>query len=219
MKILTVSDIESSLIYSPHIRERFNHVDLAISCGDLSYFYLEYIISTLDVPLYYVRGNHARDIEYSHRCTRTEPWGAVNLHRKVIRDKTTGLLLAGIQGCNRYNHGKYQYTQQEMWLMIMTLVPRLLLNKIRFGKFLDIFVTHAPSWGIHDEEDCAHRGIKAFLWIDKVFQPTYHLHGHVHIYWPSTVSETTLGKTLVFNTYGYRKFDFQLPSERQPVLD
>lgn len=219
MNILTVSDIESSHIYSPYIRERFSDIDLAVSCGDLSYFYLEYIISTLDIPLYYVRGNHAREIEYGHTCTRKDPWGAVNLHRKVVRDKTTGLLLAGIQGCNRYNQGKYQYTQQEMWLLVMSLVPRLLSNKIRYGRSLDIFVTHAPLWGIHDEKDVPHHGIKAFLWLVKVFQPTYHLHGHVHIYYPGTISETSLGKTHIYNTYGYRKLKINNLSELQPVLE
>lgn len=208
MNLLTVSDVERSLIYSPHIRERFHDIDLVISCGDLSYFYLEYIISTLDIPLYFVRGNHARDIEHGYGGTRTSPWGAVNLHRKVIRDKSSGLLLSGIQGCLRYNQGSYQYSQLEMWLMVMQLVPTFLLNKFRYGRYLDIFVSHAPSWGIHDDTDLAHQGIKAFLWLVKVFQPTYHLHGHVHIYHPSIACNTVLGKTLIYNTYGFRRLVF-----------
>jgi Icc-related predicted phosphoesterase len=205
MKFLTVSDVESSLIYSPHIRERFHDIDLVISCGDLSYFYLEYIISTLDIPLYYVRGNHARDIEHGYGGIRTSPWGAINLHRKVVRDRSSGLLLSGIQGCLRYNQGSYQYSQLEMWLLVMLLVPALLLNKIRYGRYLDIFVSHAPPWGIHDDTDLAHQGIKAFLWLVKVFQPTYHLHGHVHIYHPGIIYKTSLGKTLIYNTYGFRR--------------
>jgi uncharacterized protein len=205
MNILTVSDIESSLIYSPHIRERFHDIDLVISCGDLSYFYLEYIISTLDIPLYFVRGNHARDIEHGYGGTRTAPWGAVNLHRKMVRDKNSGLLLSGIQGSLRYNLGSYQYSQTEMWLLVMLLVPGLLSNKIRYGRYLDIFVSHAPPWGIHDDTDLAHQGIKAFLWLVKVFQPTYHLHGHVHIYHPGIIFKTDLGKTLIYNTYGFRR--------------
>lgn len=208
MNILTVSDVENSLIYSPLIKERFQDIDLAISCGDLSYFYLEYIISALDIPLFFVRGNHAKEVEYSQTGNRKAPWGAIDLHKKVIRDNISGLLLAGIEGCVRYNQSNYQYTQEEMWLMVMNLVPGLLLNKLRFGRFLDIFVSHAPPWGIHDDTDRAHQGIKAFLWLVKVFQPAYHLHGHVHIYWPGTVSETALGKTLIYNTYGYRKFTF-----------
>ena len=64
MNLLAVSDIESPLIYSQNISKRFQEIDIVISCGDLSYHYLEYIISSLDIPLYFVRGNHAREIEY-----------------------------------------------------------------------------------------------------------------------------------------------------------
>ncbi len=205
MKLLTVSDKEISLIYSAQIRERFNDVDLAISAGDLSYYYLEYIISSLDIPLYFVRGNHARDVEYGVAGPRKAPWGAVDLHRKVIQDPKTGLLLAGIEGSLRYNKGDHQYTQSEMWSMVLSLVPKLIWNKIRYGRFLDVFVTHAPPWGIHDEEDRAHQGVKAFNWLIKTFQPTLHIHGHVHIYHPGVITETLIGRTLVLNTYGYRK--------------
>jgi Icc-related predicted phosphoesterase len=205
MEILTVSDRECLRVYSPKIKERFKNVDLAVGCGDLSYYYLEFIISSLDVPLYYVRGNHARKIEYGCYGSREEPWGAIDLHKRVIQDKKTGLIFAGIQGSLRYNQGKYQYTQAQMWAMVLQLVPTLIWNKIRFGRFLDIFVTHAPPWGIHDREDLPHRGIKAFNWLIKTFAPAYHLHGHIHVYSPNTVTETLLGKTLILNSYGFRK--------------
>ncbi|NLN70015.1 MAG: metallophosphoesterase [Chloroflexi bacterium] len=214
MNLLAVSDAESPLIYSANIKKRFHDIDVAISCGDLSYFYLEYIISTLDIPLYYVRGNHAKEMEYG--CgggVRTAPWGGINLHGKVIRDKDSGLILSGIQGCIRYNQGDYQYSQQEMWLQVIKLVPSFLLNKIRFGRFLDIFVTHASPWGIHDQTDRAHHGVKAFLWLIKVFQPRFHLHGHIHIYSPTTVRETQLGDTMIHNVYCYRELSFDFPSK------
>jgi predicted phosphodiesterase len=63
MKILSLSDVEISYIYSPVVKERFNSIDLVISCGDLRYSYLEYIISMLNKPLYYVTGNHANSVE------------------------------------------------------------------------------------------------------------------------------------------------------------
>jgi Icc-related predicted phosphoesterase len=205
MKLLTVSDKEVPLIYSPQIKRRFRDIDLAISSGDLSYYYLEYIISTLDIPLYYVRGNHAKAIEYGISSTRKEPWGAVNLHRKVLRDPKTGLLLAGIEGSLVYNRGRHQYTQAEMWSMVMQLVPALMMNKVRYGRYLDVFVTHASPWGIHDQDDRAHQGVKAFNWLIETFQPTFHIHGHIHIYHPGVTTETKIGNTLVLNTYGYRR--------------
>jgi len=217
MKLLTVSDKEMPLIYSPRIKERFGDVDLAISCGDLSYYYLEYIISSLDIPLYYVRGNHAKDVEYGCAGPRKAPWGAIDLHQRVVRDPQTGLLLAGIEGSLRYNHGDYQYTQTQMWRMVLGLVPALLWNKLHYGRFLDVFITHAPPWGIHDQEDRAHQGIKAFKWLIRTFQPAYHLHGHIHIYTPGIVTETKLGNTHILNTYGYRKLSMADQKKLQAV--
>jgi len=51
MKILALSDVELPAVYSFRIRERFPDADLAISCGDLPYYYLEYVLSSLDSPL------------------------------------------------------------------------------------------------------------------------------------------------------------------------
>lgn len=217
MKLLTVSDKEISLIYSPQIKQRFQDVDLAIGAGDLSYYYLEYIISSLDIPLYFVRGNHAKDVEYGIAGPRKEPWGAIDLHRKVVRDPKTGLLLAGIEGSLVYNRGRHQYTQSEMWSMVVNLVPGLIWNKMRYGRFLDIFITHAPPWGIHDEDDPAHQGAKAFNWLIRTFQPTFHIHGHVHVYHPGVITETMVGRTLVLNTYGYRKLTIPGQTELQTV--
>ena len=213
MNLLTLSDKECIRIYSPRIKTRFADVDIAISCGDLSYFYLEYIISSLDIPLYYVRGNHANLTEYGPTCSRTSPWGAINLHKRAVRDKNTGLLLAGIEGCLNYNYGDFQYTQAQMWRMVFRLTPSLIQNKIRYGRFLDIFATHAPPWGIHDQEDRPHRGIKAFNWLLKTFQPSYHFHGHIHVCRPGIITETRLGKTQIMNTYGYRKIAFKKSPE------
>jgi len=214
MKLLTLSDKELPQIYDPKIKDRFGDIDLAISCGDLSYYYLEYIISSLDIPLYFVRGNHSKDVEYGCAGPRKEPWGARNLHRQVVQDPKTGLLLAGIEGSLRYNDGNYQYSQTEMWLMVLGLVPALLWNKIQYGRFLDIFISHASPRGIHDQDDRAHQGIEAFNWLIETFQPTYHVHGHIHVYSTRTVIETKVGETIVLNTYGYRTLS--LP--RQPHL-
>ena len=205
MKILTVSDKESTNIYHNNIKQHFYNIDLAISCGDLSYYYLEYIISALDIPLYFVRGNHAKKIEYGSAGPRTAPWGGFDLHRKVIRDQKTGLILCGIEGSLRYNYGDHQYTQQQMWALVLQLVPALMINKARFGRYFDILVTHAPPWGIHDQEDTAHQGVKAFRWLIETFKPSCHVHGHIHIYHPKVIYQTLLGNTLIVNTYGYRK--------------
>ena len=213
MRILSVSDTEIGFIYSPMILERFQSIDLVISCGDLPYYYLEYIISMLNIPLYYVRGNHASKVEFTTGGERTYPWGAINLHQRVIEDDT-GLLLAGLEGCVQYNRGPYQYTQEQYWNKAFRLVPGLMLNKVRFGRYLDILVTHAPPWKIHDDDDLPHQGIKAFRWLINVFKPTFHLHGHIHVYRQDIVTQTQVGATQVINTYGFRELEIQTPSIR-----
>lgn len=213
MRILAVSDTEIGFIYSPMVVERFQNVDLVISCGDLPYYYLEYIVSMLNVPMYYVRGNHASKVEFTTAGERTSPWGATNLHRRTCEDDT-GLLLAGLEGSLQYNQGPYQYTQSEYWMQAFSLVPSLLINKMRFGRYLDILVTHAPPWKIHDESDRPHQGIKAFRWLINVFQPAYALHGHIHIYRQDTSTMTQVNNTRVINTYGFKELEIKTPEKR-----
>jgi Icc-related predicted phosphoesterase len=214
MKILAVSDTEIGFIYSPMVRERFENVDLIVSCGDLPYYYLEYIISMLNIPLYFVRGNHASKIEFSSSgVSRSSPWGAIDLHERVFEDDT-GLLLAGLEGSINYNQGPHQYTQTEFWLKAFKLVPRFLVNKALLGRYLDVLVTHAPPWGIHDMEDRPHHGIKAFNWLIKVFQPQVLLHGHIHLYRQDTLRHTRVGKTMVTNVYGYQEIEVETPKKR-----
>lgn len=207
MKILAISDVELSFIYSPSIVQRFGDADLVISCGDLPFFYLEYVISMLNKPLYFIHGNHMNQTEIGLEGEHHAPWGAVPLHRRTVRTPA-GLLLAGIDGSLQYNYGPFQYTQPEMWWMVFWLIPGLLLNKLRYGRYLDIFVTHAPPWKIHDMEDRPHQGIKAFRWLDRVFQPAYHLHGHIHVYRQDTIIETQMGRTKVVNAFGFREIAF-----------
>jgi Icc-related predicted phosphoesterase len=120
------------------------------------------------------------------------------------------LLLAGVEGSIRYRPGKYQYTQSEMWGHVIKLLPGLFVNKLIYGRYLDVFITHAPPWGIHDKSDLPHQGIKAFLWLLRIFKPEYHFHGHVHIYRPDIVTETWYKDTLVINAFGHRAHNLRL---------
>lgn len=209
MKILAISDEEVGIIYNPQIVQRFHDVDLVISCGDLPYYYLEFVISMLDRRLYYVHGNHTNPVEQTTGGERSEPWGAINIHSRVLRDES-GLLLAGIEGCHRYNYGPHQYSQTEMWGFVFLLIPRLFINRLRYGHYLDILVTHAPPWKIHDDDDQPHQGIKAFNWLVRVFKPAYHLHGHVHAYRHDSVIKTQVDKTQVINAFEYQEIDINI---------
>ncbi len=209
MKVLSVSDKVITTIDSPENTAELQGVTLILGCGDLPYYYQEEIAKKLRVPLYFVRGNHDAIIEYGGDGERKGPRNGMDLHRKTVYEN--GIILAGIEGCNRYNRGDFQYTQAEMWEHVFHLVPKLLMNKLMYGRYLDIFVTHAAPHGVHDKPDWTHVGIKAFNWLIKTFKPKYHFHGHNHVYTDDTITETQVGKTLVINTYGYkvRDLDFK----------
>jgi Icc-related predicted phosphoesterase len=202
MKILAVSDVVIDWIYSPRNRQLLSDIDLAIGCGDLPSYYLEFIISSLDIPMFHVNGNHSIPEEkQSYRNSN----GSTNLHCKVLN--YTGYTFAGVEGSLKYKNGEYQYSQLGMWLNVFKLVPYLLINRVKYGRFLNVFVSHAPAWGINDQSDLAHQGIKAFRWLLTQFQPDYHLHGHIHIYRPDMIIESMFGKTRVINAFGYRRIE------------
>lgn len=211
MKILAVSDTVIEGLYSGGVVNRFAGTDLIISCGDLPYAYPEYLLSMLNATLFFVRGNH--DISsQSWQIQHPGPLGGFDLHKRITQYK--GLLLAGVEGSLRYREGPFMYSQSEMWMNVFELVPGLIVNRLRFGRFLDIFVTHAPPFGIHDETDLPHQGIKAFLWLDRVFSPLFHLHGHIHLYNHNSNRETLLGDTRIINCYGFREILISLDNQR-----
>jgi Icc-related predicted phosphoesterase len=195
--VVSVSDRVADSLYHDQRHESAVIPDAVISCGDLRQDYLDYLTSTFNVPLFYVRGNHHNFIETQTGGRIKTSISGVNLHRRTLNFK--GTLLAGVEGCIRYNQGNFQYTQNEMWLHVTRLLPALLTYRARYGRFLDIFVTHTPPWGINDQTDPAHQGSKAFRWFLQVMKPAYHLHGHIHIYKPGTVSRQIFHKTLVIN--------------------
>lgn len=210
MRVLAVSDVIVERLYSPALREIARGVDLIISCGDLPSAYLEYLVSVTDKPLFYVMGNHG-----SRGGSRVFPEGCINLDGRVVNHQ--GLILAGLEGSIRYNDApQYQYTEAHMRLKIWSMARHLWLNRLRYGRYLDVLVTHAPPFGIHDQSDLPHQGFKAFLGFIERYHPEYLLHGHTHIYDNRSVRETVRGHTLIINTYGYRFID--IPNPRVGIL-
>lgn len=203
MRILTISDKIVPSLYSAGIRSQVGDVDLILSCGDLPYYYIDYVVSMLDKPAYFVYGNHAHVAEYwSNNTVKSAPGGAMNLHGRFANEQ--GLLLAGLEGSIRYNKAPFQYTDSEMWGIIARMIPGLLFNRLRYGRWLDVLVAHSPPRGIHDESDRAHTGFTAFLAFMRYFRPRYLLHGHIHIYRNDAITWTRYLETDVVNVYPYR---------------
>lgn len=198
MRVLAISDVIVESLYSPALREIAREVDLIISCGDLPSAYLEYIVSSLDKPLYYVMGNHG-----ARGGAKLYPEGCINLDGRVVNHD--GLLLAGLQGSRRYNDApKFQYSENEMRAKIVLLSRQLWLNRIRYGRFLDVLVTHSPPFGIHDRSDLAHQGFKSLVGFINLYHPDYLIHGHTHLYDSRAVRQSVRGHTLIINAYGYK---------------
>jgi Icc-related predicted phosphoesterase len=207
MKILALSDQVVEQLYCPSVKERFGDVDLVVGCGDLPSYYLEFIVSMLNVPLIHVPGNHDPAAPAPngggslHGC-------ANNIDGLVVEER--GLLIAGLGGSIRYRpDGVNQYTQGEMARRILSMTPRLWWNRVRYGRFLDILVTHAPPRGIHDAEDPAHVGFASFNRFVARFRPRYLLHGHSHVYRRDAVFCTQIGQTAVVNVYPYRVIEIE----------
>lgn len=208
MKILALSDEVVDFIYSPRVVDRFGDVDLIIGCGDLPFYYLEFVVTILNKPVYFVPGNHdARSQFMADGRVITHAEGCINLDQKIMHEQN--LILTGLGGSIRYRpDGIHQYTDTEMQARIASLMPNLWWNRLTQGRFLDILVTHSPPFGIHDGGDLAHTGFKSFLFFIKNFKPRFLLHGHSHIYNNTVITRTQLETTEILNVYPYRLIEY-----------
>lgn len=202
MKILAVSDQVVDRLYTLAPDGHFEGVELILGCGDLPYTYLEYIVTVLNVPLYYVPGNH--DPQYNPHDVRSRAEGGSNLDLQTVHSKNT--LIGGFGGCIRYRpDGVNQYTQSEAYFRAFAMIPSLLANRIRHGRALDILISHSPPFGIHDDSDPAHQGLKALNWLLRIAKPRIHLHGHTHFYKNNLEDqETVFNQARIINVYPYK---------------
>ena len=214
MRILTLSDKVEPVLYGPRLDEVVGDIDLVLGCGDLPGHYLDYVVTTLKVPCYFVHGNHAQGAEFgscpgeqAEKRQRCLPRGG-NLDGRVVYEQE--LLIGGFEGSMRYNRNSFfQYTERQMRFKVLRMAPRLLWNRLRHGRYLDVLITHAPPSGIHDGADLCHRGFRALLAFMRWFRPRYLIHGHKHVYRPDEITSTLYYHTEVVNTYGYRILEMQ----------
>ena len=216
MKILCISDATDPLVYSENIASRYGDVDLVISAGDLGLKYYEFIISTLNKPLYFVFGNH--NLEHIGHYIKGDsplthlnpaenssqllpPFGGEFIDGRVRRDRKSGIIIAGLGGSFRYNNGPHQFTERQMFKRMVKMVPRLLFNRIVHGRYLDILVTHAAPLGIGDDTDLCHRGFSTFLTFMERFRPKYLVHGHIHLIDHNANRHHMYKQTQIINIY------------------
>lgn len=183
-----------------------------MSCGDLPFDYLEYLVSRLDVPLLYVPGNHDPSLkppDTTWMPLRAElpipgPAGCDNIDGRVV--EVRGLRIAGLGGSLRYKRGPNQYTQAQMSRRAFRLSVSLGFRPVRGGRKLDVLLTHAPPFGAAPEADAAHGGFAAFTRLIKTFRPRLCVHGHVHPYGRRT-EDQRVGPTRVVNAIPWRMIE------------
>jgi Icc-related predicted phosphoesterase len=205
---LAVSDRVLDQLYCSDVRYKFPDIDLIIGCGDLPFYYLEFLVSALDSSLVYVLGNHDGGPQYTAGGkVLTNAQGGTDIHKRVINQG--GLLVAGLEGSMRYRpNARLMYSESEMLWNVLTMIPHLMWNRWRHGRPLDILVTHSPPFQIHDGQDLAHTGFKVFRSLMKWFRPKYLLHGHMHVYRNDVPKVSDFHQTKVINVYPYRVFEY-----------
>ena len=137
VKILAISDVVEPVLYGAGLSSYADGVKAVISCGDLPFEYLEYVITFSGAPLYYVRGNHdpAEDAK--------SPEGCVPLDGRGV-DAGGGLVLAGLSGSRWYSGGPNQHAERTMRRRAYALSARTALRGFVGRGRPNVFVSHAP---------------------------------------------------------------------------
>lgn len=202
VKLLAVSDEVVERLYTLCTTGHFSEIEVILGCGDLPYPYLENLLTFLNIPLFYVPGNHDPIYKEDNSLSRAE--GGSNIDLKVVHFRK--FLIGGFGGSIRYRpNGTNQYTQGDAFLRAYRLLPRLLLNRLKYGRSLDILITHSPPFHIHDEDTQSHQGLKAINWLIRIAKPRYHFHGHTHFQRRNlSPSESTYEVTQIVNVFPYK---------------
>lgn len=187
--------------------------DLVVSCGDLPFDYLEYVVTVANVPLLFVPGNHdpavrrrAPDpvvgalsdpsLAFREPEKQAAPEGCVNVDGRIV--EVAGLKVGGLGGSIRYSEGPNQYTQAQMRRRARRLGLRA---RLRGG--LDVLITHGAPLGVSDEDDPCHLGFAAFHRLVAKARPRVLLHGHIHPH-GEVRPDRAMGDTRVVNVIPFK---------------
>ena len=143
MKILLVADREERNLWDyweSAGKKRTEGVKLILSAGDIRAEYLEFLVTMLNVPCLYVRGNH--DGSYDVRppvgcididgkvCEIRVPVNCSNIQRDPDGSGMRTLRIAGLGGSMRYHAGSDMYTEKEMAKRVHRLARNIRLGLV-----------------------------------------------------------------------------------------
>ena len=184
MKLLLLADHEERALWDDwnnSTAQKLSDVDLILSAGDLNADYLEFLVTMLNVPLVYVRGNH--DGQYDKK----PPEGCVDADGRIVevvcgkKKAKEAVRILGLGGSMRYkDDAADMYTEKEMSRRIAGLRKAFFRDRLRGKSGFDILLTHAPCKGHGDMEDIAHTGFECFNQLLDKHHPKLHVYGHVH---------------------------------------
>ena len=120
MRIMVVADVEDKRIYDYFKKERVEGVELIVSCGDLKANYLDFLVSMVNVPMIYVRGNH------DDALLKDPPPG------ECIEDTVfefNGYRFLGLGGSMRYRKdSKCMFTETQMKMRAARVKPKIYMK-------------------------------------------------------------------------------------------
>lgn len=199
MKLLLISDEESSYLWDYYKPGMLSDIDLILSCGDLKAEYLSFLVTMGRAPLLYVHGNH--DALY----TSHPPEGCDCIEDRLVT--VGGLRILGLGGSQMYSGGPNQYTERQMERRIQRLQ-----FKLAKSRGVDIVLTHAPVRGYGDEDNITHRGFEAFIPLLDKYSPKYLIHGHVHMRYSSDQKrQRQYNNTVLINACG--RYTLEIPEK------
>lgn len=184
MKLLLIADNEEKYLWddwNKKTAKELSDIGLILSAGDLDADYLEFLVTMLNVPLVYVRGNH--DGMYDEK----PPEGCIDADGEIIEvacgkgSAKEKIRILGLGGSMRYrDYADDMYTEEEMAWRITGLRKVFFREMLKGKKGFDILLTHAPCKGYGDMEDIAHTGFECFNRLLDKHRPKLHVYGHVH---------------------------------------
>ena len=121
MRILAIADVESKYLWDYYEKSKLEDIDLIVSAGDLEAAYLEFLATMAKCPVVYVPGNH--DKGYKTK----PPEGCICVDDTIYTYK--GVRIMGLGGSMNYNYGTYQYSEFDMFMRIVKMKRKLMMNQ------------------------------------------------------------------------------------------
>jgi len=198
VRILCLADEEVPQLWGKFDPSLVEGVDMILSCGDLKSEYMDFLVTMVPVPLYFVAGNHDRD--------KPLPAGCEHIDGRLVTYK--GVRILGFDGCNSTAPFAYHFSERQMNQKV-----RRLYWKLRRSQGFDILLSHAGPAGIGDGPGEYHKGFVVFRRLLDRYRPAYAVHGHTHLNYTRVDRTIYYGQTRVVNAFGFTILEFP---PRQP---